>query len=91
MKFKPINILILIFPFLSISQHSKLNEPNNLVDNISFTDLISKGGSPFSLTEQAKGMFRFTKNLGEPNNPVMGVYVRFTYNDIKELNRTFAI
>lgn len=91
MKFKPINILILIFPFLSISQHSKLNEPNNLVDNISFTDLISKGGSPFSLTEQAKGMFRFTKNLGEPNNPVMGVYVRFTYNDIKELNRTFAL
>ncbi|MCL5129660.1 OstA-like protein [Algibacter sp. L4_22] len=58
---------------------------------IKFTDLTLRGGPPFTLTEINKNQFNMVKAVGAPKTVVMGVYIKFEYNDLTDLDKTYVL
>ncbi|WP_154662147.1 OstA-like protein [Siansivirga zeaxanthinifaciens] len=59
--------------------------------SVPFTKVTLKGGAPFNLTEISKIKFNLVKTIGVPNAAVMGVYLEFNYEELKDLNKTFIL
>ncbi|GAL61192.1 OstA-like protein [Algibacter lectus] len=58
---------------------------------IKLSDLTLRGGKPFSLKEISKTKFNITKVVGKPNAVVMGIYIEFSYKNLKDLDRTYVL
>ncbi|WMI65748.1 OstA-like protein [Aestuariibaculum sp. YM273] len=59
--------------------------------NIPFTKITLKGGEPFNFDEISKTKFNIVKTAGIPNSVVMGIYVEFNYEELKDLDKAFIL
>jgi lipopolysaccharide export system protein LptA len=58
---------------------------------IQFNQLTLKGGTPFTLTKISKSQFNIVKTAGKPTSVVMGIYIEFDYDDLKDLDKTYVL
>lgn len=58
---------------------------------VPFTKITLKGGEQFTLTQNSKTNLNLTKTVGIPNSVVMGIYIEFNYQELKDLDKTFIL